>query len=130
MGYDRRWLDEPHIGDHVGRSIWALGDVLATAWVPAVVDPPATCSTGSSMRSPATSLCAPPHMPCSGSRVSTRTGSSLPRAASSSASSISLADAYERTASDDWRWFEDELTYDNARLSQALLVGASALEPT
>ena len=39
MGYDRRWLDEPHMGDHVGRSIWALGDILATAWIPAVVRP-------------------------------------------------------------------------------------------
>ena len=39
MGYDRRWLDEPHLGDHVGRSIWALGELLSTAWVPAVVDP-------------------------------------------------------------------------------------------
>src|SRR5581483_8608367 len=39
MCYDRRWLDEPHIGDHVGRSVWALGDILATAWIPAVVRP-------------------------------------------------------------------------------------------
>ena len=39
MGYDRHWLDEPHLGDHVGRSIWALGEVLATAWVPAVAGP-------------------------------------------------------------------------------------------
>ncbi|HKI93179.1 MAG TPA: glycosyltransferase family 4 protein, partial [Gaiellaceae bacterium] len=39
MGYDRRWLDEPHLGDHVGRSVWALGDILATAWVPALVEP-------------------------------------------------------------------------------------------
>ena len=39
MGYDRRWLDEPHVGDHVGRSIWALGDILATAWIPAAVRP-------------------------------------------------------------------------------------------
>src|SRR6185503_14423976 len=39
MSYDRRWLDEPHVGDHVGRAIWALGDVLATAWIPAVVRP-------------------------------------------------------------------------------------------
>ena len=39
MGYDRRWLDEPHLGDHVGRSIWALGEILATAWVPAVAGP-------------------------------------------------------------------------------------------
>ena len=39
MGYDRRWLDDPHHGDHVGRSIWALGEILSTAWVPAVVGP-------------------------------------------------------------------------------------------
>ena len=39
MGYDRRWLDEPHLGDHVGRSVWALGEILSTAWVPAVVGP-------------------------------------------------------------------------------------------
>src|SRR5207253_9956816 len=39
MSYDRRWLDEPHVGDHVGRSVWALGEILATAWVPAVVEP-------------------------------------------------------------------------------------------
>src|SRR3989440_11021902 len=39
MGYDRRWLDEPHMGDHVGRSVWALGEILATAWIPAVVEP-------------------------------------------------------------------------------------------
>ena len=39
MGYDRRWLDGPHPGDHVGRSVWALGEILSTAWVPALVGP-------------------------------------------------------------------------------------------
>ena len=39
MTYDRRWLDDAHVGDHVGRAIWALGDVLTTAWVPALVEP-------------------------------------------------------------------------------------------
>ena len=39
MSYDRRWLDEPHMGDHVGRTVWALGEILATAWIPAVVEP-------------------------------------------------------------------------------------------
>src|SRR5437773_2206374 len=39
MSYDRRWLDEPHIGDHVGRSIWALGEILSTAWASALVEP-------------------------------------------------------------------------------------------
>ena len=39
-----------------------------------------------------------------------------------------LAAAYERdTPSHDWRWFEDALTYDNARLPHALIVGGAAL---
>ena len=29
MAYDRRWLDEPHSGDHLGRAVWALGAVVA-----------------------------------------------------------------------------------------------------
>jgi hypothetical protein len=38
-----------------------------------------------------------------------------------------LADAYEQTATADWKWFEEELAYDNARLSQALISGGEAL---
>ncbi len=29
LSWDRRWLDEPHNGDHVGRTIWALGELLS-----------------------------------------------------------------------------------------------------
>ena len=35
----------------------------------------------------------------------------------------SLLQKLEENASSDWYWFEDFLTYDNARLSQALLLG-------
>jgi hypothetical protein len=38
-----------------------------------------------------------------------------------------LASAYETHSSEDWRWFEDSLTYDNARLPHALIVGGAAL---
>ncbi len=38
-----------------------------------------------------------------------------------------LEAAYQATASPDWRWFEDRLAYDNARLSHALIVGGSVL---
>jgi hypothetical protein len=33
-----------------------------------------------------------------------------------------LISLYEQTATPDWPWFEDEASYDNARLSQALIV--------
>ena len=38
-----------------------------------------------------------------------------------------LEAAYDTTAGDGWNWFEDSLTYDNARLSQALIIGGAAL---
>ena len=71
MGYDRRWLDEPHIGDHVGRSVWALGEILATAWIPAVVVPARDLLdrlVGHALR--ATSRCERPPTRCSASRAS------------------------------------------------------------
>jgi hypothetical protein len=39
-----------------------------------------------------------------------------------------LAAAYEANATAGWRWFEDRLTYDNARLPHALIAGGVALE--
>jgi glycosyltransferase involved in cell wall biosynthesis len=128
MGYDRRWLDEPHIGDHVGRSIWALGDILTTAWIPAVSRPAGdllnrlvgTLSGDVSLRTAAYAVLG----------LSRLDADRLDPAARRLLEHLvdQLAEAYERTASTDWCWFEDELTYDNARLSQALLCGANALD--
>jgi hypothetical protein len=128
MSYDRRWLDEPHTGDHVGRSIWALGDILATAWIPAAVRPAsdlldrlvATLCGDVSLRTAAYTVLGLSRLDAD--RLQPAARLLLERLVDQ------LAHAYEQTASEDWRWFEDELTYDNARLPQALLSGASALD--
>jgi glycosyltransferase involved in cell wall biosynthesis len=127
MGYDRRWLDEPHVGDHVGRSIWALGDILATAWIPAVVRPArdlldllvGTLGADVSLRTAAYAVLGLSRLDTD--RLDIAAHRQLERLVEQ------LADAYERTCSEDWCWFEDELSYDNARLSQAVLTGGSAL---
>jgi len=127
MSYERRWLDRRHIGDHVGRSIWALGEVLSTAWMPGVVGPAGRLLT---------------------SLVASLNGDVSLRTAAYATLGIARLDPdrlepdarlllerlvdqleaeYERTASDTWRWFEDDLRYDNARLCQALIVGGEAL---
>ena len=127
MGYDRRWLDEPHVGDHVGRSIWALGEILATAWIPAVVVPArdllarlvGTLSGDVSLRTAAYTVLGLSRLDAD--RLDPDAKRLLERLVEQ------LADAYGRTATEDWSWFEDRLSYDNARLSQALISGGSAL---
>jgi hypothetical protein len=127
MGYDRRWLDEPHVGDHVGRSVWALGDILATAWIPAVVRPArdlldrlvGTLGDDVSLRTAAFAVLGLSRLDAD--RLEPASYRQLERLVEQ------LADAYERTCSEDWCWFEDVLSYDNARLSQALLSGGTAL---
>jgi glycosyltransferase involved in cell wall biosynthesis len=127
MSYDRRWLDEPHTGDHVGRSVWALGEILATAWIPSLVVPArdlldrlvATLAGDVSLRTAAYVVLGLSRL--DPDRLDLRARRQLERLVDE------LALAYERNASDDWRWFEDELTYDNARLSQALIAGGDAL---
>ncbi len=127
MSYERRWLDERHVGDHVGRSIWALGEILSTAWVPGVAGP-----AGRLLNSLVTSL---------NGDVSLRTAAyailgiarldhdRLERDAHLLLDRLvdQLEAAYDRAATDRWRWFENDLRYDNARLAQALIVGGEAL---
>ncbi len=127
MSYDRRWLDEPHVGDHVGRSVWALGEILATAWIPALVVPARdllaqqvdALSGEVSLRTAAYTVLGLSRLDAD--RLEPAAHRLLERFVDQ------LADAYERTAGDGWSWFEDELFYDNARLSQALISGGNAL---
>jgi hypothetical protein len=128
MSYDRRWLDEAHVGDHVGRSVWALGELLETAWVPAVVGPTrrlldtliGTLANTTSLRTDAYAALGLARLDPDRSDPAARlllTGI-VER----------LAAAYQACATDEWRWFEDNLTYDNARLPHALIAGGAALE--
>ncbi len=127
MSYDRRWLDEPHVGDHVGRSVWALGEILATAWIPALVVPVrdllarlvGILAGEVSPRTAAYTVLGLSRLDAD--RLDLRAQRLLERLVEQ------LADAYHSTAADDWSWFEDELSYDNARLSQALISGGDAL---
>ncbi len=127
MGYDRRWRDEPHLGDHVGRTVWALGEILSTAWVPAVVDPTKRLLDAIVHLIP--------------EEASLRTGAyaalglarlDIDRRGPESRELLErvmeqLSVAYTAHAREGWRWFEDTLTYDNARLPHALIVGGATL---
>ncbi len=128
MSYDRRWLDEPYLGDHVGRSVWTLGEILATAWIPALVGPArdlldrlvGMLGGEVSLRTAAYTVLGLSRL--DGDRLDLKSRRLLERLVEQ------LAEAYEQSASEGWRWFEDRLTYDNARLPQALILGGVALE--
>ena len=127
MSYDRRWLDEPHVGDHVGRSVWALGEILATAWIPAVVVPAGdllarlvgALAGDVSLRTAAYTVLGLSRLDTD--RLDLRARHLLGRLVEQ------LADSYRDASSETWRWFERELSYDNARLAQALIGGGVAL---
>jgi glycosyltransferase involved in cell wall biosynthesis len=119
LGYDGRWRDEPHLGDHVGRAIWALGVVAAGS---------------SQARDPARRLLMAairlvPALSAPRSRAYAVLGLSQldrpPEGLLDAAAGALVSMASRRPG---WDWFEDRLTYDNARLPQALLAAGGRLD--
>ncbi len=123
LGYDRRWSAESTSEDCHGRALWALGAVAGR-------------STDNRMRTVAGRLF---HLalPAVREATSPRTwaytliaiheylrhfyGDSMARVTREQLAPR-LLEIYQRTAGPDWPWFENELTYANARLPQALLL--------
>jgi glycosyltransferase involved in cell wall biosynthesis len=127
MSCDRRWLDEQGSEDCQGRALWALGvgvgrspfgsfqmmagQLFALA-LPAVTE-------FSSPRAWAFSLIGIHEYlrRLSGDSLANQTRDTL---------TSRLMDLFERTAQPDWPWFEEELSYDNAKLAHALILSGRA----
>jgi glycosyltransferase involved in cell wall biosynthesis len=135
MAYDRSWLDEPHDGDHVGRAVWALGEVVAAQpdgplgaaarrllgdLAPALDvehSPRGLAFTVLGLARPEPGLLPEP-LPKLLRMLADRLAGLYPAGG---------AGRPGDSETDDWRWFEDELTYDNARLPQALIAAGHRL---
>ena len=121
LGYDRRFLDDVGSDDSLGRTLWACGNVINSnldeekkLLAKEVFDkalPHALIST-----SPRTKAFA-----VLGLNQYQRT---FLKDQALSQKIIELIEQllklYEKTSSDEWRWFETYLTYSNGRLPQAL----------
>ena len=123
LGFDRRWLEKDGSDDSQGRAIWALGTCVGRsrrrgfqAWAMELFAKalPA-CENTTSPRTWALALLGVHEYlrRMNGDRVVSQTGERLAE---------KLVDLYDRTATDDWPWFEDVAAYNNARLSQALIL--------
>ncbi len=127
MSYDRRWLDEPHSGDHVGRAVWALGVVIAAHPPRAVAGPSfrlleQLAPLGARLEHPRAMAFAVigltrPHLAALSPALRTTLLDLSNR----------LLHGYVANAAPGWWWAEDQLTYDNARLPQALIAAGQIL---
>ena len=127
MSYDRRWLDEPHLGDHVGRAVWALGTVYG-AHPPRAVAVPSRRMLDE-LAPVVHRLTSPRAMAFAVLGLSRPPLDTLPDALRDLLTDLSdrLLQGYYANAGPGWWWAEDVLTYDNARLPQALIVAGDRL---
>jgi glycosyltransferase involved in cell wall biosynthesis len=122
LSFSRQYLDEVGSEDSFGRTIWALGHLIS-------------CAASNSYREFAMEIFhkSYPHfksLKYIRGQANTIIGISLylqayPTDEGMLAELVRLTqpliDAYETTRSDDWEWFEESMTYDNAILPLALL---------
>lgn len=126
-GIDGRWLDEEGSEDAHGRVIWALGTVVGRSpfWSSQMMAedlfaealPAATAFT--SPRAWAFSLLGIHEylLRLSGDRVARDVRAKL---------TSRLVGIFDQVAEPGWTWFEEGLTYDNAKLAHALIVSGRA----
>ncbi len=122
MSFDRQWLEEDGSDDSQGRGLWALGTCIGRSRRAGLVGwagelfhrAMPICEKTTSPRTWALGIM--------GIHEYLRRYSG-DRAAASMSQRLAdrLIDMYEATATDDWPWFENIATYNNAKLSQSLI---------
>lgn len=126
LTYERTWHDGPGSDDSHGRALWALGAVVGRSADPG--------RRGLGVRLFHSALPAASGLTSPRAWAYTLLGIDEYLRAFEGDSNVEsmradlagrLMDCYRQSRSADWPWFEDRLTYCNARLSQALLVSAA-----
>jgi glycosyltransferase involved in cell wall biosynthesis len=123
MSFDRRWLEEAGSDDSLGRAVWALGACvgrsarhgLQFSAVELLEPALRSCLETTSPRTWALTILGIHEYlrRMSGDRLAADVRDTLTKR---------LIELYEATATDEWPWFEDVVTYDNAKLSHALIL--------
>ena len=123
MSFDRHWLERDGSDDSQGRAIWALGTCVGRSrrrsfqsWAMQLFQKalPA-CENTTSPRAWALSLIGVHEylLRLSGDRLVSQMRDTLTQ---------KLIDQYDQSADDDWPWFEDVASYNNAKLAHALIL--------
>ena len=122
MGYDRRWIRNIGSEDSHGRSLWALGTVAGRSNNPKLRGVAARLFTRALPAALELTFPRPWAFTLIGINEYTRRFFG-DRAAQTAREVLAerLLDMYRQNHSDDWRWFEDHLSYSNAKLPHALI---------
>jgi glycosyltransferase involved in cell wall biosynthesis len=128
LSYGRQWLEPRGSEDSHGRALWALGAVVGRA------SDPGRLSLAGDLFQAAMPAVATFTSPRAWAYVLLGIDEYL-RAFQGDSSVEALRAAlaerllglFQRTSREDWPWFEDSVTYCNARLSQALIVSGSRM---
>ena len=123
MSYDRQWLDEAGSEDSHGRAVWALGTVVGRSRARGLRD---VADHLFQRALPATRRFKNPRA-CAfalrGVNEFLKRFSGDQRAIQVREKLVNfLVELFEKHSSSDWLWFEDVLSYSNAKLPHALLV--------
>ena len=127
MSFDRRWLDDPGSEDCQGRALWALGVGVGRSPI----------RSFQMMAGQLFALALPALMEFTAPRawafgligiheyLRRLSGDSLVNQTRDILTSR-LMELFERSAKPDWCWFEEGLSYDNAKLAHALILSGRA----
>jgi glycosyltransferase involved in cell wall biosynthesis len=124
LSFDRRWLEAVGSEDSHGRALWALGTCVGRS----------RCSNLASWSAAHFELAMPALLETTSPRTWAfgllgireylrRLGGDRLAAQVRDTLTARLIELYDRTATPDWPWFEEILSYDSARLPQALIAG-------
>jgi hypothetical protein len=129
MGYDRRWQDQDCTDDSFGRAVWGLGYTATHA-----PDPGTRTLAHELLAAALPHVAQLPHLR---SRAYAALGLvhvvacnrfDAASVAALRAAVEAIRDGYRSVAASDWAWCENIMTYDNARLCEALLRAGAVLD--
>lgn len=123
MSFDRKWLEEVGSEDSLGRTVWALGTCVGRSqrrdlqfWAVGLFEAALKSVVDvASLRPWATALIGIHEYlrRLDGDRFVRQMRDQL---------TTRLCEMFKKHSSDNWPWFENQLTYDNARLPHALIL--------
>lgn len=126
LGFDRRWLEDAGSDDSHGRALWALGTCVGRS---RRADLPIWAATYFDRILPAVVETTSPRTWAFGllgiRNYLRRFGGDRHATQAREALTAKLLDIFDRTAAPGWTWFEEVISYDSARLPQALIATCS-----